>query len=149
MRQITENEGLHTQLWDKAQESDKAIQLLRDKIHTLTNEIRELHESDDIKQKMWEEQKRELRAAKEDSDRQWSKAEDERARTASLLADTKAELHVRVWMGGGSRQNAPYPFSLCFSLSLRSVSMPVRLPRAMPCSVSTKRWSFLTTETLN
>jgi hypothetical protein len=34
------------------------------------NEIRELHENEEITQKLWEEQKRELRAAKEDSDRQ-------------------------------------------------------------------------------
>jgi hypothetical protein len=56
------------------------------------NEIRELHESEEITQKLWEEQKRELRAAKEDSERQWAKTEEERVRTVALLTETRAAL---------------------------------------------------------
>jgi hypothetical protein len=91
-RKIQENESLHKQIWEKSQESERAMLLLRDKIHSLTNEIRELHEGEEIKQKIWEEQKRELRAAKEDSDRQWAKTEEERARTVATLNETKAAL---------------------------------------------------------
>lgn len=91
-RKIQENEHLHKEIWEKSQEGERSMQLLRDKIHSMNNEIRELHESDEIKQKIWEEQKRELRAAKEDSDRQWAKTEEERERTLALLNETKAAL---------------------------------------------------------